>query len=83
MDACPETETVSACPEKTFESMDADKDGMITKEELMSNMKHLPACQHMTEEQLSEAFDDTDADEDGKITLDEFKQLVNASRQEA
>lgn len=51
-------------PEKQFKRMDANKDGVVTLEELNSNEKT---------KKLAARFSKIDTDENGEMTLEEFK----------
>jgi len=62
-----------------FESMDSDKDGYVTKEEAMAQMKTMvgPVVPEEKMESFERQFNEGDSDHDGKISL---KDLVKISQ---
>lgn len=63
----------------TFESLDADGDGVVTKEEFAENFK--PPAREGRTPNVEAAFARFDADEDGKITKEEFDNRPRRQRQ--
>ena len=55
---------------KAFEVMDANKDGVVTKDELKSLLKGLG--EEVTDEVIDEMIKIADENGDGKIQFDEF-----------
>jgi len=54
-----------------FKLYDRDKDGYITKAEMIKISKTL------TKEQVEKAFSKFDTDGDGKLSYEEFKKMMN------
>ena len=55
---------------KAFDVMDANKDGVVTREELKSLLKGLG--EEVTDEIVDEMINIADSNNDGKIQFDEF-----------
>lgn len=53
-----------------FQAMDADGNGVVTKEDLRQKAKDIEY--YITEEELESTIQSMDENEDGKITLEEF-----------
>jgi len=70
------TEEMNEAKEE-FESIDTDKDGFITKEEIMA-MEDVPET-----EEIEEFFDTYDSDKDGKVTFAEIVAADKVLRDEA
>lgn len=61
----------------TFDLIDADKDGLISAEELLRLMEVLG--QPVTAEAAEAAVEQLDMDGDGLISLDEFSRYLSAT----
>ena len=62
--------------EKTFQLIDQDGNGELTKKELATCLKKLPSFNNVSEAEINELFDNIDTDGSGSITTEEFKRYV-------